>query len=42
MGELLKRRIHIINLDPACEKFFYKPFADINDLISTQDVMEEL
>ena len=42
MGELLNRRIHIVNLDPACEKFFYKPLVDINDLISVQDVMEEL
>ena len=38
MGELLRRKIHIINLDPACEKFYYDALIDINDLISVQDV----
>lgn len=42
MGSLLKRTIHIINLDPACEKFYYSPLIDINDLISVTDVQEEL
>ena len=42
MGKLLRRNIHIVNLDPACEKFFYEAFLDINELISVQDVMEEL
>jgi GTPase SAR1 family protein len=31
-----------VNLDPAAEKFEYEPSIDIKDLISLEDVMEEL
>jgi len=30
------------NLDPAAEVFEYDPLFDVRDLISVQDVMEEL
>ncbi|CCG85003.1 protein of unknown function [Taphrina deformans PYCC 5710] len=36
------RRAHYVNLDPAAEEFTYTPTIDIKDLISLQDVMEEL
>ncbi len=38
----VKRQVHLINLDPAAEHFVYEPTIDIRDLISLQDVMEEL
>ena len=37
-----KRRIHVANLDPAAEIFRYDVAFDIRDLISVEDVMEEL
>lgn len=37
-----KRSCFYINLDPAAEDFAYEPDIDIKDLISLQDVMEEL
>ena len=39
---LNKRSCFYINLDPAAEDFAYEPDLDIKDLISLQDVMEEL
>ncbi|KAG0037349.1 ATP binding protein [Podila clonocystis] len=36
------RAVHLVNLDPAAEKFEYEPSIDIKDLISLEDVMEEL
>ncbi|CAG8604204.1 12036_t:CDS:2 [Funneliformis mosseae] len=36
------RSVHLMNLDPAAEKFEYKPSIDIRDLITLEDVMEEL
>ncbi|KAF5103283.1 hypothetical protein DV451_001578 [Geotrichum candidum] len=36
------RRAHIVNLDPAAEPSAYEFTVDIRDLISLQDVMEEL
>ena len=41
MGQMLKRKILVINLDPAAETFDYQCDLDIRDLISVQDVMEE-
>lgn len=38
----LNRNIHLFNLDPAADKFEYPPTIDIRDLISLQDVMEEM
>ena len=37
-----KRRIHVVNLDPAAEQFSYECLADVRDLISVTDVMQEL
>ncbi|KAL9181583.1 hypothetical protein ACHAXT_010388 [Thalassiosira profunda] len=37
-----KRRMHVVNLDPAAEHFRYDVAFDIRDLISVDDVMEEL
>ncbi|CAN3359917.1 GPN-loop GTPase 3 [Diutina catenulata] len=36
------RRAHIVNLDPAAEPTQYEFTVDIRDLISLQDVMEEM
>ncbi|KAK5016403.1 hypothetical protein LTR16_003236 [Cryomyces antarcticus] len=37
-----KRSCFYINLDPAAEEFAYEPDVDIKDLISLEDVMEEM
>mmetsp|Transcript_6113 Transcript_6113/g.10658 ORF Transcript_6113/g.10658 Transcript_6113/m.10658 type:complete len:266 (-) Transcript_6113:551-1348(-) len=37
-----KRRIHVANLDPAAENFAYEVAFDIRELVSVEDVMEEL
>jgi GPN-loop GTPase len=39
-----KRTAHLVNLDPAAsaERFEYQPTIDIKDLISLEDVMDEL
>jgi len=42
MGPRQRRRIHVVNLDPAAEHFRYDVAFDIRDLISVDDVMEEL
>lgn len=38
----VKRKIHFANLDPAAERFDYPLSLDIRDLISVEDVQEEL
>lgn len=40
--ENMQRSIHIVNLDPAAENFDYPVAMDIRELISLDDVMEEL
>ncbi|XP_050205006.1 GPN-loop GTPase 3 [Mercurialis annua] len=40
--ETVGRTIHIVNLDPAAENFNYPVATDIRELISLDDVMEEL
>eukprot|EP01129_Flabellula_baltica_P014132 TRINITY_DN6711_c0_g1_i2.p1 TRINITY_DN6711_c0_g1~~TRINITY_DN6711_c0_g1_i2.p1 ORF type:complete len:279 (-),score=55.02 TRINITY_DN6711_c0_g1_i2:22-834(-) len=40
--ESIGRSIHVINLDPAAEVFQYPVSIDIRDLITLDDVMEEL
>ncbi|KAJ2557243.1 hypothetical protein EV175_001462 [Coemansia sp. RSA 1933] len=40
--EATKRRVHLVNLDPAAERFEYPPTIDIRELITLEDVMEEL
>lgn len=37
-----RRSCFYVNLDPAAEDFVYEPDVDIKDLISLEDVMEEL
>ncbi|KAL9116667.1 MAG: hypothetical protein Q9187_006810 [Circinaria calcarea] len=37
-----KRSCFYVNLDPAAEDFAYEPDLDIKDLISLEDVMEEM
>lgn len=34
--------MHLFNLDPAATKFEYPPSIDIKDLISLEEVMEDL
>ncbi|KAK0555519.1 hypothetical protein OC846_001679 [Tilletia horrida] len=36
------RTVHLFNLDPAAEDFEYAPSIDIRDLITLEDVMEEM
>ncbi len=36
------RSVHVINLDPAAEAFKYQIDADVRDLISVDEVMDEL
>lgn len=36
-----KRRIDVVNLDPAAEYFDYNPLIDIRDLIHVKDTMED-
>ncbi|GMH00630.1 hypothetical protein Nepgr_002469 [Nepenthes gracilis] len=38
----MRRTIHVVNLDPAAEHFDYPVAVDIRELISLDDVMEEL
>ncbi|KAI4097292.1 MAG: hypothetical protein LQ344_000391 [Seirophora lacunosa] len=40
--QLNKRSCFYVNLDPAAEDFSYEPDLDIKDLISLEDVMEEM
>ena len=37
-----RRTGHLVNLDPAAERFEYEPSIDIRELISLEDVMSEL
>lgn len=37
-----KRPCYYVNLDPAAEEFAFEPDLDIKDLISLEDVMEEM
>ncbi|KAF7845150.1 GPN-loop GTPase 3 [Senna tora] len=40
--ETVRRTMHVVNLDPAAENFDYPVAMDIRELISLDDVMEEL
>mmetsp|Transcript_17958 Transcript_17958/g.24872 ORF Transcript_17958/g.24872 Transcript_17958/m.24872 type:complete len:302 (+) Transcript_17958:142-1047(+) len=42
IGGARRRRINVANLDPAAENFNYEVAFDIRELISVDDVMEEL
>lgn len=42
LGRLRRRSVHIANLDPAAENFNYDVSFDIRELISVDEVMEEL
>lgn len=39
--EMLRRTVHVVNLDPAAEQFQYNVLLDIRDLISIDDVMDD-
>jgi len=41
-AQTIKRPMHLFNLDPAAEKFDYQPSVDIKDLVSLDEVMEDL
>lgn len=40
-AEVIKRTIHVVNLDPAAEHFDYPVLADIRELIHLDDAMED-
>ncbi|GLC42341.1 hypothetical protein PLESTB_000657600 [Pleodorina starrii] len=40
--QAIKRTVHVVNLDPAAEAFAYPVSLDIRDLVSLEDVMEEM
>ncbi|KAL9261242.1 GPN-loop GTPase 3-like protein [Drosera capensis] len=40
--ETVRRTMHVMNLDPAAERFDYPAAMDIRELISLDDAMEEL
>ncbi|GAB2242433.1 hypothetical protein Droror1_Dr00019208 [Drosera rotundifolia] len=40
--ETVRRTVHVVNLDPAAERFDYPVAMDIRELISLDDAMEEL
>jgi GPN-loop GTPase len=42
LGGPRKRTIHVANLDPAAEEFDYQLAFDIRELISVEEVMQEL
>jgi len=42
LGKIRRRNVHVANLDPAAEHFGYDLAFDIRDLITVEDVMEEL
>lgn len=42
LGKLRRRTVHVGNLDPAAETFKYDVAFDVRDLITVEDVMEEL
>ncbi|EPQ28430.1 uncharacterized protein PFL1_04256 [Pseudozyma flocculosa PF-1] len=41
-AQSIGRNVHLFNLDPAAERFEFQPSIDIKELISLEDVMEEL
>ncbi|KAK4049479.1 hypothetical protein OIO90_005430 [Microbotryomycetes sp. JL221] len=41
-AQSLGRSVHLFNLDPAAENFEYPPSLDIKDLVSLEEVMEDL
>ncbi|KAL1917486.1 uncharacterized protein VTP21DRAFT_3879 [Calcarisporiella thermophila] len=40
--QTINRSVHLVNLDPAAEIFEYEPTIDIRELITLEDVMEEM
>lgn len=41
-GLVSRRPVHVINLDPAADSFRYEPSADVRELVTVQDVAEEM
>lgn len=42
VGSTRGRNVKVVNLDPAAEVFKYQCDVDVRDLISLEDVMEEM
>lgn len=40
--EIIRRTVHVVNLDPAAEDFNYPVSFDIRDLVPLEDVMDEM
>lgn len=40
--ESIGRTVHVVNLDPAAEEFKYDVAIDVRELVSLEDVMEEM
>jgi len=40
-AEASRRRVHVINLDPAAESFDYEPTVDVRELIGLSDAMDD-
>eukprot|EP00756_Hemistasia_phaeocysticola_P064412 Hpha_TRINITY_DN7775_c0_g1::TRINITY_DN7775_c0_g1_i2::g.85336::m.85336/K06883/K06883; uncharacterized protein len=40
-GDNVGRLVHVMNLDPACEEFYYRPSADVRELTTVDEVAEE-
>jgi len=40
-AEASRRRVHVINLDPAAENFDYEPTIDVRELIGLSDAMDD-
>jgi len=40
-AEVSRRRVHVINLDPAAESFDYEPTIDVRELIGLNDAMDD-
>jgi len=40
-AEASRRRVHVINLDPAAESFDYEPTIDVRELIGLNDAMDD-
>lgn len=38
----VKRNVHVVNLDPAAERFKYQGTEDVRELVTVEDAMEEM
>ena len=40
--QAMGRTVHVVNLDPAAESFAYPVSIDVRELVTLEDVMEEM